>query len=94
MKNNFSLLRTFKFSHSSYHYEIKFISNPFYSTNFIKKNFSRDFHYEKDIENKLKEKFENKNQKNMGNVSSQYADIRFDVRINILKSLIIFEFFL
>lgn len=83
MKNNFSLLKTLKIFQLTNYKEIKFKSHLFYSSNINKKNFSRDFHSEKDIQNKLKEKFENKDPKNMGNVSSQYTDIRFDVRINI-----------
>jgi hypothetical protein len=50
----------------------------------IKRNFARrdDVNFESDIQQKLKEKFENKNSKTKKtqNVSEKYADIRFDVR--------------
>jgi hypothetical protein len=84
MNRNFSLLKSHKTFDLVNQNKFNFKPNLFYSANLVKKNFGRDFHYEKDIEKKLKEKFENKNSQKLENASAQYANIRFDVIIDYL----------
>ena len=80
INRQFSLNKTYTHKHP-FKKKLQHLSQQVFSISYFpKKSFASDFHFESDIQKKLKEKFENKKSNKVENVAARYADIRFDVK--------------